>query len=103
MGHTVREFNLEQVHNTFDTIPPREPDVPLLDLNDLQSCIIFYNLGCMNLDLQWDVDLSNDGLLTLASAWPQREELFINANWCWSRSGGITPNRLTSRLRHVHL
>ena len=99
MCHTVQKFNLEQVHDAPDTIPPREPDAPLLDLDDLRPCMAFHSLRRMNLDLQWDVDLSDDGMLTLASAWPQIGELLINTHWGWNRPGGITLNGLASLLQ----
>ena len=96
MGRTVQKFNLREVRNTA---PPREPDLPLLDLDDLRPCMAFRNLRRMNLDLRRDVDLSDDALLALASAWPRIEELLINANWGWSRPGGITPDGLALLLQ----
>ena len=86
MDQTIQEFDLNQV--LYDNAESR---VPLLDLDDLWSCMTFHHLRHMNLDLEWDVNLSDDELLVLGSAWPWLEELLINTNWGWNRLG-ITPN-----------
>ncbi|KAF8555288.1 hypothetical protein OG21DRAFT_1507825 [Imleria badia] len=71
----------------------------LLGFEDLQPCMAFSTLRRIDLNLTWEVDLTDNELLTLASAWPHLEHLLINREWGWNTLGGITPNGLLELLR----
>lgn len=80
------------------TYAPRKPSL-VLGLEDLQPCMAFGNLQRIRLDVQWRVDLTDSELLTLASAWPRLEDIYINDQWGWNTLGGITPNGLLQFLQ----
>lgn len=52
----------------------------------------FLNLCRICFNIEWKVELTDNEMLTLASAWPYLEELLINGDWGWNTRGGITPN-----------
>ena len=97
MDPTIQEFSLNQMLNEPEETWLRDSDTPTLDLDDLWSCMAFHRLRHMHIDLGWDVNLSDDDLLMLGSAWPQLEELLMNTNWGWNKPG-ITPNALARLL-----
>lgn len=97
-SHTIQVLQLEQ-EVPWDEMIVAEDPVPVLGLEDLRSCMAFGNLQRIDLNLKWDVELTDNELLTLASAWPHVEELFINSDWGWNTQGGITPNGLLQLLR----
>ncbi|KAF8142030.1 hypothetical protein EV363DRAFT_1150353 [Boletus edulis] len=72
---------------------------PVLGLEDLQLYTPFSNLRRINLSIDWKVNLTDDELLSFASAWPLLEELLINMDWGWKTLGGITPNGLLQVLQ----
>lgn len=59
----------------------------------------FGDLRWIDLNIDWDVDLADGDLLTLASAWPHLESLIINEDWGWKTESGITPDGLLKLLR----
>ncbi|KAF8431608.1 hypothetical protein L210DRAFT_2908794 [Boletus edulis BED1] len=72
----------------------------LLNFEDLQPCMAFSNLRFMDVDIGWNVGLTDGDLLTLTTAWPSLEGFSINAEWGWGvASGGITPSGLLQVLR----
>ncbi|KAF8443666.1 hypothetical protein L210DRAFT_810366, partial [Boletus edulis BED1] len=71
---------------------------PLLGFEDLQPCLVFSNLRVMDINVGWNVDLTDGDLLTLASAWPCLEDLSINMDGGWNTAAGITPNGLLRLL-----
>ncbi|KAF8548347.1 hypothetical protein OG21DRAFT_1516409 [Imleria badia] len=70
-----------------------------LGFEDLRPCMAFSNLHYLDLGLSWDVYLTDDGLLALASVWPHLEHLFINQRRGWGMADGITPNGLLRLLQ----
>ncbi|KAF8557179.1 hypothetical protein OG21DRAFT_1457942, partial [Imleria badia] len=68
-----------------------------LDLEDLRPCMAFSNLRHITLSIRWNVRLTDNDLLELASAWPRLEWLQINTTWGW-RTPGITPDGLARCL-----
>ncbi|KAI9572304.1 hypothetical protein HD554DRAFT_2297912 [Boletus coccyginus] len=75
------------------------PDVLVLATDDLWSSMALRNLRRIDLNLGWNVGLTDSGLLTLASARPHLEHLLINEDWGWQTSGGITPDGLVRLLQ----
>ena len=96
IGHTVRGLRLYQY---IPMLSSRSREGPLLSLEDLRPCKTFSNLRCINFSVQWNIGLTDNDLLTLTSAWPQLEELYINEHWGWNTLGGITPNGLLRLLQ----
>ena len=96
--HTITTLSLEQ------SCPPPSAGNALrsrtlqLDLEDLRPCMGFSKLRCMSLDIGWNVGLTDNDLLTLASTWPLLQQLTINIEWGWNTRGGITPNGLLRLL-----
>ena len=69
-GHIIQGLGLYQNLPSNDPYVPTDPR-PVLTLEDLQPCMAFTNLCSMYLDIEWDVGLTGNDLLILASAWPQ--------------------------------
>ncbi|KAF8555294.1 hypothetical protein OG21DRAFT_920419 [Imleria badia] len=95
IGHTIQGLVFFQLLCVQD----REDATRVLGFEDLQPCMAFSNLRRLDLDLTWDVDLTDSELLTLASGWPHMEHLLINTDWGWNTLGGITPNGLLQLLQ----
>ncbi|KAF8441523.1 hypothetical protein L210DRAFT_3644804 [Boletus edulis BED1] len=51
---------------------------PILTFDDVRPMMAFSNLHHLDLDVSWDVGLTDDDLVKLASAWPYLEHLGIN-------------------------
>ncbi|KAF8414787.1 hypothetical protein L210DRAFT_2863919 [Boletus edulis BED1] len=98
---TIQELRLIQPYNWGQTSVPG--DRPVLGLEDLRLYVPFSNLRCIQLDIEWKIDLTDSELLTLVSTWPCLEELRINTNWGWNTLGGITPNGLLQLLQSCPL
>ncbi|KAF8133023.1 hypothetical protein EV363DRAFT_1397921 [Boletus edulis] len=95
-GHTVEKLRLILPYLSANKFTRSE--APLLGLEDLQPCLAFSNLRVMDINVGWNVDLTDGDLLTLASAWPCLEDLSINMDWGWNTAAGITPNELLRLL-----
>ncbi|KAF8439818.1 hypothetical protein L210DRAFT_3540422 [Boletus edulis BED1] len=100
-AHAVRTLWLVQDFDSYDTHVPE--DRPVLVLEDLRPYMEFSNLRCINLAIEWKVDLTDSELLALASKWPHLEKLLINTKWGWNTQGGITPNGLLQLLQACQL
>ena len=99
-GNTIE--TLELYHQSeFQNDVVQSGSLPLLGLEDLRPCMGFSNLRHLELNIMCNVDLTNDQLLTLASAWPKLEQLLINEEWGWNTTGasGITPGGLVRLLQ----
>ena len=83
----------------FQHPPENTQSAPVLAAGDLRSSMALGNLRHLILNLRWNVCLTDSDLLTLASAWPYLEQLFINDDWGWQTSGGITPDGLVCLLQ----
>ncbi|KAF8555283.1 hypothetical protein OG21DRAFT_918015 [Imleria badia] len=95
IGCTIRKLELRQWSGALDGEDGRH----VLNFEDLQRCMVFRNLRCIDLNLSWEVDLTDSELLALASAWPRLKHLVINTQWGWNTLGGITPNGLLQLLQ----
>ena len=95
IGHTIQELQFEEGLDMHDG----GGVMYVLGFEDLQPCMAFSKLRNIYFDLGWDVDLSDSEMLTLASAWPHLEHLFINPECGWNTPGGITPNGLLHLLQ----
>ncbi|KAF8556106.1 hypothetical protein OG21DRAFT_1506890 [Imleria badia] len=94
IGYTIQELKFDQ------GVDMRHRDgTHVLCFEDLQPCMVFSDLRRVNLNLIWEVDLMDNDLLALASAWPHLEHLSINDEWGWNTLGGITPNGLLKLLQ----
>ncbi|KAF8127560.1 hypothetical protein EV363DRAFT_1343598 [Boletus edulis] len=100
-AHAVRTLWLAQHFNPCHAYVPE--DRPVLVLEDLRPYMEFSNLRCINLAIEWKVDLTDSELLALASKWPHLEKLLINTEWGWNTQGGITPNGLLQLLQACRL
>ncbi|KAF8138825.1 hypothetical protein EV363DRAFT_1445617 [Boletus edulis] len=94
IAHVIKELQLNQ-----GSINSIEDPKPTLSSEDLRPCTAFSNLRRIDLDLEWQVDLTESELLALASAWPRLQCFLINMQWGWNTPGGITPNGLIQLLR----
>ncbi|KAF8142028.1 hypothetical protein EV363DRAFT_1426021 [Boletus edulis] len=95
ISHTIQRLQLHQL-----TWRKTHGDEDLsLGLDDLRPCMAFSNLRCIDLMVEWSVDLTDSDLLTLASAWPRLKTLFINLTRGWETFRGITPNGLLQLLQ----
>ncbi|KAF8121624.1 hypothetical protein EV363DRAFT_1405755 [Boletus edulis] len=95
-GHTIERLKLT-LPSYFSTNFTRS-EAPLLGFEDLQPCLAFSNLRVMDINVGWNVDLTDGDLLMLASAWPCLEDLSINMDWGWNMAAGIMPNGLLRLL-----
>lgn len=76
-----------------------------LTLEDILPCMSFDHLRRIDINTAWTVNLTDNDLLELASAWPHLEHLLINEEWGWGTEGGVTPNGLLlvlERLKSLH-
>ncbi|KAF8134933.1 hypothetical protein EV363DRAFT_1256796, partial [Boletus edulis] len=95
-GHTVERLKLT---HSYDSSPNfTRSESPLLGFEDFQPCLAFSNLQLMDINVRWNVDLTDSDLLMLALAWLCLEELSINMDWGWNTPAGITPNGLLRLL-----
>ncbi|KAF8441724.1 hypothetical protein L210DRAFT_3644963 [Boletus edulis BED1] len=94
--HTIEHFILDQLSHPGYLV---RSEAPLLCFEHLQSCMAFGNLRNLSFDIEWNVGLTNNDLLALASAWPNLEYLAINDGWGWNTPDGITPNGLLQLLQ----
>ena len=97
IDHTIERLQLTQSIPPLSNIPRSE--APLLGLEDLRPCMAFRNLRRIELDVECNVGLTDNQVLTLASAWPKLEHFLINAGWGWNSPGGITPGGLVQLLQ----
>lgn len=75
-----------------------------LSLEDIQPCMSFGYLRRLDINTAWTVNLTDNDVLYLASAWPHLEYLMINEEWGWRTEGGVTPGgllRLLERLQSL--
>ncbi|KAF8441755.1 hypothetical protein L210DRAFT_3760254 [Boletus edulis BED1] len=71
----------------------------LLCLADLQPWMSFGDLRHIYLNVEWNVGLTDNDILILASAWPNLEDLSINDGCGWNAPSGITTNGLLRLLQ----
>ena len=93
-GHTVENLCLGQTCHTSHS-----PVVLLLGPEDLGPCMAFTSLRDVQFNIGWDVSLTDNELLALASAWPHLESIAINVEWGWNTRGGITLRGLVQLLQ----
>ena len=100
IGNTIQALKFEDVDvSGMDDEEDTEDDPrPGLGFEDLQPYMAFSNLRRIDLELSWDVCLTDNELLTLTSAWPHLEQIFINEEQGWGMVSGITPNGLLHLL-----
>ena len=74
-----------------------------LTLDDIIPCMAFHQLRRIDINIASTVNLTDDDLLGLASAWPHLECLLINEEWGWKigTGGGITPDGLLQLLQRL--
>jgi hypothetical protein len=96
--HTIEILQLTQSFPPSSNVILRSESPPL-GLEDLRPCMVLSNLRRMELDIGWNVDLTDSQVLTLASAWPKLEHFLINEGWGWNSRGGITPGGLVQLLQ----
>lgn len=72
-----------------------------LTLDDIRPCMVFDHLRSININIASTVNLTDDDLLELASAWPRLEYLLINEESGWKTERGITPNGLLQLLQEL--
>ena len=101
-SHTVQGLQLYQ-SRWAPISSSRDRDGSLLGLEDLRPCMALSNLRRINLNVKWSIGLTDCDLLTLVSAWPHLEKLYINEHWGWNTPGGITPNGLLQLLQTCRL
>ena len=94
-GHTIEGLKLDQRHYFGNNV---HSGAFLLCLEDLRPFMAF-SLRQLTLDIECNVGLSDSELLTLASAWPQLEKIFMNVQWGWNMPSGITPSGLLQLLQ----
>ncbi|KAG6378290.1 hypothetical protein JVT61DRAFT_14005 [Boletus reticuloceps] len=98
IADTIEELHMNQVGSLEDTYVT-EDRKPILALKDLQPFMALSKLRHFSINIEWNVDHSNNDLLTVTSAWPRLELLHINHNWAWNMPGGITPDGLLQFLQ----
>ncbi|KAG8213577.1 hypothetical protein J3R82DRAFT_10244 [Butyriboletus roseoflavus] len=93
--HFLVSFKLIQ------TRPPSSTNHILdqLAVEDIRPCMAFNHLRRLDINIASAVNLADDDLLELASAWPHLEYLLINEESGWKTEGGITPNGLFQLLQ----
>ena len=96
-GNTVQELLLYQSCDFLGN--SLRSETPLLGSKDLQPCLQFSNLRRLCLNIEWNVGLTDDGVLELVSKCPRLEDLRINEHWGWNSRGGITPGGLVQLLQ----
>ncbi|KAF8441591.1 hypothetical protein L210DRAFT_2081178 [Boletus edulis BED1] len=99
IGQTIQELWLHQEYILGRTYVP-SGDRPVLGLEDLRPCMAFSHLRRIELDIEYQVDMTDSSLLTLTSAWSRLQHFRINASWGWNTPGGMTPDGL-ARLLHT--
>ena len=72
-------------------------------VEDIRPCMAFNHLRRLDINTASTVNLTDDDLLELASAWPHLEYLLINEGSGWKTEGGITPNGLLQLLQTLKL
>jgi hypothetical protein len=70
-----------------------------LTLGDLFPLTCFSNLVSVNLDTGYIVNLGDDDMLALGTAWPNIRHLSINEQRGWRTSSGLTPQGLVRLLQ----
>lgn len=96
-GNSIKRLRFTQLSPSLWNVGRSQAH--LLGLQDLRPYMAFCNIRQIELEIEWNVDLTDSGLLTLASAWPQLENFVINAEWGWNTPGGITPDGLLQLLQ----
>ena len=95
-GRTIDDFKLHQMPLLASNVVRLDL---LLCLEDLQPCMAFSSLRHLVVNIDWNVGLTDSGLLALASTWPHLESLSINAYLGRRTLGGITPDGLRQLLQ----
>ena len=93
-GHAIEGLILRQ--STSGPVSLVRSQAPLLSSEDLQPCMEFRAPRCFVFDVAWSVDLKDNELVTLASAWPHLEVLLINSDLGWNTPRGVQDH--TGRL-----
>ncbi|KAF8555301.1 hypothetical protein OG21DRAFT_1602966 [Imleria badia] len=57
----------------YEDVENAEDATPVLGLEDLQPCMTFSNLRYLDININWNMDLTDSGVLALALAWPHLE------------------------------
>ena len=96
-GNVIEELRLRQLLLPWNNA--LRPEAVSLRLDDLRTCVRFRNLRIFHLKIRWNVDLADNDLLTLSSAWPHLEEFIINDTLGWNTRSGITPDGLLQLLK----
>jgi hypothetical protein len=97
VDHTIETLHLTQSFPPSNNVLRSE--APPLGLEDLRPWMAFRNLRSIQLNIEWNVNLTDTQVLMLASAWPKLEILEINRDWGWNSLGGITPGGLVQLLQ----
>ncbi|KAF8125921.1 hypothetical protein EV363DRAFT_1349106 [Boletus edulis] len=95
--HTAQQLSLCQEYIPGRTYAHTER--PVLGFQYLQPFMAFIDLRGINLDIEWNVNLTESELLTFVSGWPHLQTFYINEEWGWNTIGGITPNGLVQLLQ----
>ncbi|KAF8132438.1 hypothetical protein EV363DRAFT_1476554, partial [Boletus edulis] len=80
--HIVQQLSLCQEYIPGRTYAHTER--PVLGFEYLQPFMVFIHLRCINLDIEWNVNLTESELLTFVSGWPHLQTLCINEEWGWN-------------------
>ncbi|KAN0090753.1 hypothetical protein V8E55_004319, partial [Tylopilus felleus] len=96
MGDSITRLRLTQTHHSITFV---RPNPLVLTADDLRPIMALRNLRCIDLNLGWNVDLTDTDLLELMSAWPHLGHLLINEVWGWQTFSGITPDGLVHLLQ----
>ena len=72
-------LTLDQSSSLVSNVPHSK--ALLLCLEDLRPCTAFNDLCQLELNIKWNIGLTDDELVALTSAWPHMEILFINTTW----------------------
>ncbi|KAH0827379.1 hypothetical protein J3R83DRAFT_4032 [Lanmaoa asiatica] len=101
--HSLVSLKLTQTRSPSSTNHSLE--LYQLTLEDFRPCMTFDHLRRIDISTALTVNLTDDDLLELASAWPHLEYLLINEASGWKTDGGITPNgllQLLQKLKSLH-
>ncbi|KAG9316245.1 hypothetical protein JVU11DRAFT_2272 [Chiua virens] len=97
MANSITTLALFQHHSPARSSPGSDN---VLVCDDLRPIMAFKCLRRLDFNLNWNVELSDDDLMELASAWHHLEIFLINREWGWRQtSHGITPDGIVRLLQ----
>ena len=76
-----------------------------LTIEDMRPCMSLGQLRRVDINTAWTVNLTDNDLLEMASAWPHLEYLLVDEEWGSGTEGGVTPTGLLQvlgRLQALH-